>query len=292
MRTTGVDSGMLKSIEPSISVKDFEVDGLDLAGNKVFESFLTYLDMPEYTATAISNPNVSVILCTETIYENLQGKTDKVLIRVDDPRWTYFTLHNMLAKRRVYAPTEIHPSVFVHPSAVIAESGVTLHANVVVEAGAVIHSSVQIHEGAVIRSNAVLGSPGFEHKRTSKGILSVAHDGDTIIGARTEIGTSSNIAQGYARRHTILGEDCRLDGQVYVAHGVQLGNRAFLAAGAVIAGMCTIGNDVWFGPGAVVRDQIQIGDNAKVNIGSVVVRDVRADTTVFGNPAKMLPGSK
>lgn len=292
MRTTSVDSEMLRSIEPSISVEDFEVDGLDLAGNKVYASFLTYLDMPEYITTAVSNPHVSVILCTTRIYENLQGKTDKVLIHVDDPRWTYFTLHNMIAKQRVYAPSEIHPSASVHPSAVVANSGVVVHANVVIEAGAVIHSSVQIHEGAVIRSNAVLGSPGFEHKRTSKGILSVAHDGDTVIGARAEVGTSSNIAQGYARRYTILGEDCRLDGQVFIAHGVQTGNRVFFAAGAVIAGMCTVGNDVWFGPGTIVRDQIRIGDNAKISIGSVVVRDVRAGNTVFGSPAKVLPSSK
>jgi UDP-3-O-[3-hydroxymyristoyl] glucosamine N-acyltransferase len=75
-----------------------------------------------------------------------------------------------------------------------------------------------------------------------------------------------------------------------VAHGGQLGDRVFMAAGAVTAGMVTVGDDAWIGPGAVVRDQLTIGRSARVSIGSVVLRDVPDDQVVVGNPARAIHG--
>jgi maltose O-acetyltransferase len=48
-----------------------------------------------------------------------------------------------------------------------------------------------------------------------------------------------------------------------------------------------IGSDVWIGGGAIILPGITIGDGAVIGAGSVVTRDVPADQTVIGNPARL-----
>lgn len=50
----------------------------------------------------------------------------------------------------------------------------------------------------------------------------------------------------------------------------------------------TIGNNVWIGGHATVCPGVTIGDNAIIGAGSVVTKDVPANTIVGGNPAKGL----
>lgn len=49
-----------------------------------------------------------------------------------------------------------------------------------------------------------------------------------------------------------------------------------------------LGNDVWIGHGAIVLPGVALGDGAVVGAGSVVTRDVDANTVVAGNPARVL----
>lgn len=61
---------------------------------------------------------------------------------------------------------------------------------------------------------------------------------------------------------------------------------ALRSKGLEIAKPVTIGRDVWLGGGAIVLAGVTIGDRAIVGAGAVVTRDVPADTTVAGNPAR------
>jgi len=49
-----------------------------------------------------------------------------------------------------------------------------------------------------------------------------------------------------------------------------------------------IGNDVWIGGSCVILPGVEIGDNSIVAAGSVVTKNVPANTIVAGNPAKIL----
>jgi serine O-acetyltransferase len=46
---------------------------------------------------------------------------------------------------------------------------------------------------------------------------------------------------------------------------------------------------VLIGTGSSVLQGLRIGDRAKVGAGSAVIRDVAADTTVVGVPARPMP---
>jgi serine O-acetyltransferase len=50
----------------------------------------------------------------------------------------------------------------------------------------------------------------------------------------------------------------------------------------------TIGNCVYMAPGVSVVEQVNIGDNCKIGAGSIVVKDVPANTTAAGNPARVI----
>jgi maltose O-acetyltransferase len=57
-------------------------------------------------------------------------------------------------------------------------------------------------------------------------------------------------------------------------------------AGLEIARPVTIREDVWIGGGAILLAGVTVGDRAIVGAGAVVTRDVAADATVVGNPAR------
>jgi maltose O-acetyltransferase len=49
-----------------------------------------------------------------------------------------------------------------------------------------------------------------------------------------------------------------------------------------------IGSDVWVGGGAIILPGVRIGDRAVIGAGSVVTRDVPADTFAAGNPCRAI----
>lgn len=49
-----------------------------------------------------------------------------------------------------------------------------------------------------------------------------------------------------------------------------------------------IGNNVWIGGAVSIMGGVAIGDNAVVAAGSVVIRDIPANTLVAGNPARIV----
>ncbi|TIW93675.1 MAG: sugar O-acetyltransferase [Mesorhizobium sp.] len=101
-------------------------------------------------------------------------------------------------------------------------------------------------------------------------------DGSFLNAGCTILDTASvHIGQG-----TLLGPNV----QIYCAeHHKEAAGRQ---AGLEIARPVTIGADAWIGGSAVILGGISIGDGAIVGAGAVVTRDVAANTTVVGNPAR------
>lgn len=69
--------------------------------------------------------------------------------------------------------------------------------------------------------------------------------------------------------------------------------RAVLDKDGVPSHMCyakpvTIGNDCWFGANVTVCPGVTIGDNVVIGAGSVVTRDIPANTVAAGVPCKVL----
>lgn len=244
---------------------------------------LTFIDQERYIPDIERNANVSGVITTAEMAPNIPERCETFI--ADDPRHAFYSLHNRLvavssARRPL---SRIHPSATVHPTSYIAPRDVIIGENVFIEPHVTILEGVQIGKGSIIRTGARIGVEGFEHKRTTRGILSVRHDGFVIIGEDVEIGPNNSIAKGLMGRDTRIGFQTKLDALIYVAHCVHIGARCIIPACAMIAGSVTIGDDVWIGPNSSISSQRSIGDRAFVALGSVVTRDVPSDQRVSGN---------
>ncbi|PBB92786.1 maltose acetyltransferase [Mesorhizobium sp. WSM3864] len=83
-------------------------------------------------------------------------------------------------------------------------------------------------------------------------------------------------------RRTLLGPNV----QIYCAeHHREAAGRL---AGLEIAKSVTIGDNAWIGGSAVILAGVSIGEGAIVGAGAVVTRDVPANATVVGNPARVV----
>ncbi len=122
------------------------------------------------------------------------------------------------------------------------------------------------------------------------GNLSIEHNFHCDMGYNIYVG--DNFYAGY--NCTILdvaevkiGDNCMIGPNVgiYTAgHSIEPKDRNKSGYGIPI----TIGNDVWIGGSCVILAGVTIGDNSVVAAGSVVTKDVPANTIVAGNPAKIL----
>lgn len=73
-----------------------------------------------------------------------------------------------------------------------------------------------------------------------------------------------------------------------IGHDAIVGDFSTLSGRCSINGHVTIGELVYIACGVSVAPNKKIGDRATIGIGSVVISNVKSDTTVFGNPAKKI----
>lgn len=143
-------------------------------------------------------------------------------------------------------------------------------AGAVVMAGTTIGSGVVIGDQAHVRERAVIGEGTVVGRGSSV-------DNDVMIGARVRIQSGC-----YITAHSTIEDD------VFVAPGVTLTNDDTMGRhapglqlrGATLRRACRVGG------GAVLVPGVEVGEEAFVAAGAVVTRDVPARAVVMGVPAR------
>jgi acetyltransferase-like isoleucine patch superfamily enzyme len=122
---------------------------------------------------------------------------------------------------------------------------------------------------------------------------------DTKIGAFVEIQKNATIGKRCKiSSHTFICEGVNIEDEVFVGHGVVFINDSYPRATTESGGLQTeadwkveqtvVKKRASIGSGATILSQVTIGENAIVGAGSVVTKDVPANTIVVGNPARIL----
>ena len=88
--------------------------------------------------------------------------------------------------------------------------------------------------------------------------------------------------------NVIIGKSVLLNVGTRIGHDCKIGDFTSVLGGNLINGDVTIGNKCLIGAGAVIRPGKIIENSSVVGIGSVVIRNVKEGTTVFGNPAQLI----
>ena len=122
---------------------------------------------------------------------------------------------------------------------------------------------------------------------------------NTKIGAFVEIQKNAIVGKNCKiSSHTFICESVTIEDNVFVGHNVTFINDTYPRATAADGRLQTDGE--WqiestlvkrgasIGSGATILCNVTIGENAIVGAGSVVTRDVPANSIVVGNPARVL----
>lgn len=169
----------------------------------------------------------------------------------------------------------------------VIEDGVTIGDNTVIHHNVVIRSNTTIGEDCAVFSGAVIGERGFNpFKQENGNRVMLKHYGGVTIEDNVHIGENCSIIRG-AIDDTIIKEGAKLNTMVHVAHNCVVGRNTVITMPTHLCGSVIIGDNCHIAA-TTIRNQCKIGNNAVLGLGSVVIKDVEAGTTVVGNPAKIL----
>jgi len=126
---------------------------------------------------------------------------------------------------------------------------------------------------------------------------------NTKVGSFVEIQKNARIGKNCKiSSHTFICEGVEIDDGVFVGHNVSFINDRFPRATASDGGLQTeaewkvektwVKKGASIGTGSTILCGITIGERAIVGAGSVVTRDVAADSVVAGNPAGPISKAK
>jgi acetyltransferase-like isoleucine patch superfamily enzyme len=179
--------------------------------------------------------------------------------------------HAVVGKQPVLSPRSTASREPLPPAELGA--GTIVSTGAIVFAGARLGARVLVGDGACVRERCVIGDDVV----IGRGSLV---ENDTTVGARTTIQ-----AHAYVTAYSTLEED------VFIAPCVVTTNDNFMGRTErrhELKRGPTIRRGARVGGGAVLCPGVEIGEDAFVGAGAVVTKDVPARAVVVGNPARVI----
>ncbi len=139
-----------------------------------------------------------------------------------------------------------------------------------------------------------LGNPK-PRRKCSEIILNRGGEFISLIDKRAMIAPTAKIGNGaiilpyaFVSVNTRIGVSAIIHPFCNLGHDVKVGDYCSIESHSFMGGFSQIGNDVQLHTRATLLPSAKVEDGATVGAGSVVIRKVKAGTTVFGVPAKKI----
>lgn len=256
--------------------------------------------------------------CAALVNENskIEPGDNRAFIRVKNVDLAMAKILELFCPPAPVFDTEIHPTSVIHETAKIGDgckigancyigkdvelgNGVILYPNVcvfdettignntIVWSGTVIRERCIVGNNCIFHTNVSIGADGFGYRPSDdgRGLVKIPQIGNVIIGHYVEIGANSCVDRAKFSS-TIVGDGCKIDNLVQIAHNSIMGRSCIMAGHSGLAGSVTLGDGVIIGGSASIKDHTTINSGATVGAGSGVMNDVEAGKTVLGYPAQ------
>jgi UDP-3-O-[3-hydroxymyristoyl] glucosamine N-acyltransferase len=270
---------------------------------------ITFIDNPKYLRQLDASKATACIV-TENPF--VTKNKNVILLKVKNPYYAYSRLVALFySPKQDYAPG-IASSAYVAPSAKIGNnchighnaviekdviigddcvigSGTVIEQGVIIGKRAMIYSTVsisyaEIGDDVVILPGARIGQDGFGFATEAGVHKKIYHTGKVVIGNNVEIGANTTVDRG-SMSNTVIGDLCRIDNLVQIAHSVKLGQGSVIVAQVGIAGSTEIGNYCVLGGQVGIAGHLKIAAGSKFAGQSGVMKDVEVTGDFGGSPS-------
>jgi UDP-3-O-[3-hydroxymyristoyl] glucosamine N-acyltransferase len=155
----------------------------------------------------------------------------------------------------------------------IIEDGVKIGDNVIIGDNSHIGPNTIFYNDLIIGKrfrvygNSTFGGDGFGFVFADGKHNKIPQVGRVIIGDDVEVGANCTIDRG-ALIDTVIGNGCKFDNMVHIAHNCQVGNNVIIAGQSGLAGSVTLGNNVIIGGACAISDHLTLVDGTIIAGGS------------------------
>lgn len=267
---------------------------------------ITFIANPAYEKHFALTGAGAVIVSRSFNIKKAPRKDKRVvpLIRVDDPYLAFLEILDEFSPKTELQNIGVHESAVVADSAVISKEEVRIGAgcfigekcrigkrtsilpntvlltgteigdDVLIYPNVTIYTGTKIGSRVIIHSGTVIGSDGFGQARNPDGSFQkIPQKGIVRIEDDVEIGSNCSIDRA-TMGETIIHKGVKLDNQIQIAHGVEIGENTVIAAHTGIAGSTKIGKRCMFGGKVGIVGHIEICDDVIVTAATNVSKSI------------------
>lgn len=277
---------------------------------------LCFLSNPKYEAYLYTTQASVVIVATDFVPTQPVSCT---LIKVKDPYSAFSSLlekyNEALNHDKVQAgidqPCFIHPTakigknVFIGAFCCIEEnvligdnckiytqiyigSDTVIGDDCTIFPGVKIYNRTKIGSKVTIHSNAVIGSDGFGFAPQADGTYhKIAQIGNVVIEDDVEIGANTTIDRA-TMGSTFIRKGAKLDNLIQIAHNVDVGAHAVVAAQSGISGSTKLGDNSVIGGQVGIAGHLSLGKGTQIGAQAGINFNTEPNKQWHGSPAQPL----
>lgn len=189
----------------------------------------------------------------------------------------------VMAGAYVGRDVEIGPRTVVFPNATVL-ARVRIGEDCLIYPGVVLREDCVVGSRVILHNNVSIGADGYGYTRDGATHVKIPQVGNVVVGDDVEIGAGSCIDRA-AMGSTRIGRGTKIDNQVQIAHGCQVGEDVLIIAQTGMAGSVVVEDRVIIAARGGIVEHVTIGAGAIVMSAAVVTKSLPAGAVVSGNPA-------